>query len=217
MNIFNGKLDITSVLPKEGTTDQWDIVALFTDVTGIFYAVDAIPGDVIFIDGTPYNLGILRYRISAIDTAQTDLYNLYVTIQWDSYSEVSEPYSGFESCIGRSVFGSVYIPSASIQNISPSFLDYIRNSEHSRGSQASLVNRTYNGAYLGDRDGFNQVFQVVDPFILETLDVYVNGIRLTPGDINTDPNDYVLISGSEIQLTISPKDYDILTFNYNKK
>jgi hypothetical protein len=216
MNILNGKLNVFSTMLVENTADMWTLGAEFIDTAGLFYATDVIVGDIIYIDGTPYNLGILRYRIVELDTVQTDLYNLYVTIQWDTYAVPNEPYSGFESCIGRIVYGSVFLPSPSIQNLSASFIDYIRNSESARASQVGLVNRTYNGPYQGDKDGFNQVFQILDSFILETLEVHVNGIRQNPGD-GTDPNDFILISNNEIQFTTTPSSRDILTFNYNKK
>jgi hypothetical protein len=217
MNIFNAKLDITAVTPVVNEINKWDIVASFTDNTGVYYATDTIPGDIIYIDGTPYNLGILRYKVTAIDTVQTDFNNLYVTVQWDAYTEVSEPYTGFETCMGRTVLGSVFLPAPTVQGLSQSFMDYVRNLESTRQSQVSFINRTFNGPYNGARDGFNQVFQIIDSFILETLEVHVNGIRQNMGDINTDPNDYVLISANEVQFTITPTDKDILTFNYNKK
>jgi hypothetical protein len=217
MNALNAKLEITSVLPVEGTTDQWNIIAAFIDNTGAYYGTDVIVGDIIFIDGTPFNLGILRYRVSEVDLIQSDLYNLYTKIQWDSYAAVNEPYSGLESCIGRIIFGSVFLPSSVIQFVSQSFIDYIRNGENSRVSQVSLINRTYNGPYFGDRDGFNQVFQVQDPFVPGTLDVFVNGILMNEGIAGIDPNDYILVAADQVSFTLTPGATDIITFNYNKK
>jgi hypothetical protein len=219
-NIFNGKLEIISAdAPFGDNANQWDIIALYTDNNGIFFALDAQIGDTIYVDAMAFNLGLFSYKIIAIDEVQTTFDTLYATVKWDLYTPVQDFLVGFEGCIGRTVNGIFYLPSASAQGLSQSFLDYARNVESMKINQLSFANRTFNGPYLGERDGFNTVFQIVDPFIPGTLEVHVNGVRQNEGLIGAglDPNDYLIISEQEIQFTITPTGKDILSFNYNKK
>jgi hypothetical protein len=216
MNIFNGKLDIYSSMLVDGTTDQWNLQCAMSDNSGVFFATDTLPGDVVFIDGTGFNQGVMRYAVVTIDWGQTDFNNLYITIRWDDYAEPLEPLSGFDACICRLTNGAAFIPSAAIQGVSQSFVDYIRNTEHARMSQVSWMNRTFNGVFLGEQDGFNQVFQIQDSYIEGTLVVYANGVQMNLG-VDADTNDYIMLAPGQVQLTLAPGPKDILTFNYNKK
>ena len=181
MNIFNGKLDIQASTLVEGASSQWDIDAVYTDALGNYYAMDAKVGDLIYQDMTFMNLGVSRYVVLEI-YPETDYSVLKAKMEWalpaDGNHEVTEPSVGIESMIGRPIGGSVFLPIASVQGISDSFIDYTQNIESWLNTRLSSNTRIYDAPYIGDIDGFNQVFIMVNDFIQETLHVSLNGLTM---------------------------------------
>lgn len=208
-NIFTGKLELTMANVVPGELNQWDIVANFVDSSGMFYASDAVINDIIYIDGTLFNYGMLRYKIVYIDPT-TSFDTIYCRVIWElANEEPIEPLCGFESIIGRAILGAVFLPSVSIQQLSESFIRYVSNIEAWLAARYSYANRALNAPYIGVKDGENKVFSLVDPFLLDTLKVKFNGMEQR---LNID----FTIEGKDITLVTAPHSDDSLVFDCNR-
>ena len=208
-NVFNGKLELISANQVPGQPTLWDIVAKFTDALGIFYANDAIAGDVIYNDGSSINQGLLRYSIVIVD-GRTTFSTLYARVTWDfTGNNINDPLCGFETFIGRSLLGTVYLPSTSVQQVSESFIQYARNVEAWMLAKYSYINRSFNGSYSGVRDGVNTVFVLKDNVLPGTMVFEYNGIEQQLGI------DYTLCN-NVITIRLPPNAQDTLTFDYNR-
>ena len=209
MNPFNGKLELQSVSPVPNELNRWDIVASFTDNLGIFYASDTLIDDIVYNDGSPINMGILRYKVIYID-ALTDFSTLYARVEWAlPNTDFVDPLGGFETFIGRPSLGIVFLPSITIQTISEGFLQYARNIESWLMAKYSYLNRVINGAFTGDQDGSNVVFNINENILPDTLVVRFNGVTVQK-DLEYS------IDGNNIILLTAPTTEDTLGFDYNK-
>ena len=210
MNVFNGVLSIQSVIPVVDQPTQWDIVATFTDYTGFFYASDITISDIVYVDASSINFGLLRYRVIYVDPI-TDYSTAYIRVEWaiPILTDLTEPLIGYETIIGRQLLGSAFLPSASSQLVSESFIAYARNLESWLAARYNYTNREYDCEYIGEKDNSNTIFTIVKGFILETLSIKFNGLELK---INLD---YTVI-GMDIILVIPPTIDDTLVIDFNR-
>lgn len=209
MNPFNGKLELQSVSPVSNEPNRWDIVASFIDNLGVFYASDTLIDDIVYNDGSPINVGILRYKIVYIDVL-TDFSTLYARIEWAMPdTNYVDPLGGFEAFVGRPSLGVVFLPSVTIQTISEGFLQYARNIESWFIAKYSYLNRVINGSFSGDQDGSNVVFNINENILPETLVVKYNGIVIQK-DLE------YAVDGNNVILITAPTTEDTLGFDYNK-
>ena len=63
--------------------------------------------------------------------------------------------------------------------------------------------------FLGERDGVNKVFTVVDPFVIETSQIYFNGI------LQEKMTDYVLSNTTSIEFNYPIFETDKLSITYH--
>jgi hypothetical protein len=209
MNIFNGRLELQSVITDEPT--KWTISASFIDNTGFFYATDILLGDIVYNDGTSLGLGLLRYKVVYIDPL-TDYSTLYAQIEWalPTTNDIYEPLCGYETIVGRQLLGGVFLPTPAVQNLSDNFIAYARNIESWLASRFSYSNRVYNAPYIGDKDGVNVFFTPIDRFITDTLSVKINGLEIQRNI------DYT-VEDSTIVLVLAPVDEETMVLDFNKE
>ena len=209
MNIFNGKLDLQAANLVAETDNQWDITAIFVDMSGMYFATDSQVGDILYNDGSAAYLGILRYKVISIDPA-SDFSTLYARVEWSLSTESpTEPLCGFETMLGRPTLGAVFLPAPAVQGLSDGFIQYARNVESWLAAKYSYINRVYGAEFYGAIDGNNTFFTPVERFIPETLKVKYNGVE------QRVDFDYT-ISGGDIVLNFVPTGSDTLVFDFNK-
>jgi hypothetical protein len=212
MNVFNGKLELLSANPVPGEPTQWDIYGYFTDALGVFYASNIEVGDIIYNDISMLNMGILRYKVIYINTMTNDS-EVYCRIEWalpndDLFNTISDPYCGFETIIGRPITGVMFFPSATLQNVSESFLQYAKNVENWLVARGYYNNRLNNAPYDGIIDGENKNFILLNKYIPNTLVVKFNGMTIQEGI------DYHVVDET-ITMNIAPSVTDNLVFDIN--
>ena len=209
---FSMRLDLTSVILVDGTNDQWDIVGAAVDNSGLYFATDVIVGDIVYSDASIVQLGISRFVILSIDS-QTDFFNLYARVQWNIIGQdPTEPFVGVQSFVGRLSFGSVPVPSITVQQLDESFVNAVRNFETIWQAQFSFNNRIYNQPLIGLMNGINTEFDVLMPFIADTVAVYLNGQKLNLGEAN----DYITLGVDRIILNEAPIPDCVLRVDYNR-
>lgn len=207
MNVFNGRLDLLSVTPVQDEPTQWDVTVNFNDNTGLYYASDMAVGDVIYNDVSSLNMGLSRYRIILIEEG-TDFSTANLRVEWalpdDPNFPMSDPYCGYDSIVGRTLLGTVFLPPAAAQGVSEDFIHYARSVELFLSAKYSYNNRVFDAPYHGELDGFNLVFTTVTKFISGTLQVRLSGLTLQLGV------DYT-VNGNDITLAFPPtSDYNLV-------
>lgn len=99
MNYFNGRFDITDGGYHDET--HYKIIGNIVDNSGTYFSSDANVGDIIYADGTPLGVPLLRYKITEI-LPESSGATLSVLVEWDMIEgiDAQEPYSGMEAIIG---------------------------------------------------------------------------------------------------------------------
>ena len=64
MNYFNGRFDVEDGGYHDET--HYRIVGGFVDNSGTYFATDAKVGDIIYLDGSPIGVPLLRYKIAEV-------------------------------------------------------------------------------------------------------------------------------------------------------
>lgn len=100
MNYFNGRFDVMDGSYHDET--HYKIVGTIVDNSGTYFAADAQIGDIIYLDGSPLGVPLLRYKIAEINYDETSGANLSVLVTWDMGDEIDpqEPFGGLEGIIG---------------------------------------------------------------------------------------------------------------------
>lgn len=99
MNYLNGRFDITDGGYHDET--HYRIVGTLVDNSGTYFATDVNVGDIIYADGTPIGVPLLRYKITEI-LPETSGADLSVLVEWDMIEgiDAQEPYGGLEAILG---------------------------------------------------------------------------------------------------------------------
>jgi hypothetical protein len=142
MNVLNGRLDISSVTPVGGTTDEWVLEGTVIDNTGVFSAMDAKLGDVVYSDCALLGLGALRFKITTIDVATNGAF-LRVILKWDmleaqpsGWTTYDYPLQSSQAVIGATDdLGTMAITSMFVNGVDEFFIAAIRNVESTRHSK----------------------------------------------------------------------------------
>jgi hypothetical protein len=74
------------------------------------------------------------------------------------------------------------------------------------GSSNRVVNETPSGAI----DNANAIFQTLNSFAVNTLEVFLNGLKLK------EIEDYTVLNSTQFQLNASPTLNEVITVNYNR-
>lgn len=133
MKIFSGKLNITGV--TEISENLWNISSLFLDNYGYYFATDAKIDDIVYnlaMNNTTMETCVCAYKITAIDSANTDASKLKCTIQYnESYTsseDIFTPQVGTDCMIGRlsSINGFTALATET-NNIPSAMINFVRN------------------------------------------------------------------------------------------
>lgn len=100
MNYFNGRFDIEDGGFHDET--HYRLLGKVVDNSGTYFAADAQVGDIIYIDGSPIGVPLLRYKIAEVNYDETRGATLSVLVTWDMIEgiEPQEPFGGLEGIIG---------------------------------------------------------------------------------------------------------------------
>lgn len=100
MNYFNGRFDVMDGSYHDET--HYRIVGTVVDNSGTYFAADAQIGDIIYLDGSPLGVPLLRYKVAEINYDETSGADLSVLVTWDMGEEIEpqEPFGGLEGIIG---------------------------------------------------------------------------------------------------------------------
>jgi hypothetical protein len=126
-NKFNAKFNLNFFTPL--TANTYNIIGDVIDNTGNFYAGDVKVNDVIYNDASMIALGVLRYKVTSVNSINSS--TIDVNVKWDLDPEpVQDPISSAQGCIGTpDSAGNIYITDASQQNLDLSFTNAVRNTE----------------------------------------------------------------------------------------
>lgn len=100
MNYFNGRFDVEDGGYHDET--HYRLFGTVVDNSGTYFAADAQVGDIIYLDGSPIGVPLLRYKIAEINYDETSGATLSVLVAWDMVEgiEPQKPFSGMEGIIG---------------------------------------------------------------------------------------------------------------------
>lgn len=100
MNYFNGRFDIEDGGFHDET--HYRLFGKVVDNSGTYFAADAQVGDIIYIDGSPIGVPLLRYKIAEVNYDETKGATLSVLVTWDMVESIEpqEPFGGMEGIIG---------------------------------------------------------------------------------------------------------------------
>lgn len=128
---FSASFNVTYELNTSPT--EWDITGKVIDNTGNYFATDVMVGDIIYLDGSMFGLGALRYIIKTIDLTNTIGIELHATISWDMGEDSPmEPYADISGIIGAATdnLKIATLPSTTISMLNESFINAIKNFEN---------------------------------------------------------------------------------------
>lgn len=207
-SIFSGSLKIDSLVLVSQSPAVLTITGKFKDNTGQFSAGDIRIGDVIYIrSATP-----LRFVVQSINQIYKSTF--VCTVAYDLPDTPVMPTDLSVAFICRRTGGILFIPNYSIQQLPKSFIDLIKLTENLLESNLSIESST---TYVADKELTLQnlstnVYIIPDLFVLNSLEVYINGLLQTPGQAA----DYVLINNNEVHFNFSPHVDDLIMANYLK-
>ena len=100
MNYFNGRFDIEDGGYHDET--HYRLFGTVVDNSGTYFAADAQVGDIIYLDGSPIGVPLLRYKIAEVNYDETSGATLSVLVTWDMIEGIDpqEPFGGMEGIIG---------------------------------------------------------------------------------------------------------------------
>lgn len=100
MNLFDGKFDLIDV--THVSDNKYKVTGKFVDNTGTYTINDAKVGDIIYLDGSTTDFGLLRFKIVELHNSEFHDSVLSATIDWDMIPEISPvaPIPGMEGIIG---------------------------------------------------------------------------------------------------------------------
>lgn len=100
MNYFNGRFDVLDGGYHNET--HYRLYGSLIDNSGTYFAADIQIGDIIYIDGSPIGVPLLRYKIAEINYDETSGAELSALVTWDMVEgiDLQEPFGGMEAIIG---------------------------------------------------------------------------------------------------------------------
>lgn len=100
MNYFNGRFDVEDGGYHDET--HYRLLGKVVDNSGTYFAYNAKVGDIIYLDGSPIGVPLLRYKIAEVNYDETSGATLSVLVTWDMVEgiEPQEPFGGLEGIIG---------------------------------------------------------------------------------------------------------------------
>lgn len=103
MKFFNAKFEPTNINPLTDNS-QFQLTGNILDNTGMFSALDANVGDIIYLDGAFLGDLLLRYKV--IEIVNASGLELTAKVQWDMSGEVVTPLPSMDGIIGKSIENS---------------------------------------------------------------------------------------------------------------
>lgn len=185
MKPFSAKFVIISAISY--TLDTWNVIADIVDNTGVFYAVDAQIGDIVYCKGTSLKKFSIT-EISAVSGARFlgKLASLDTIPVAPSITDTAS--------IGAVVNGMYTMPDGTVQGIDATFITAVKAVENTNLLQAiGATLYVYGEEVLFDID--TNKAQTAYPAIPKSVALYLRGQRLTMGI------DYRILSGQIEQLS----------------
>lgn len=125
MNMFNAKLNLNDSMPTE-VMGQNKIIATVVDNLGLYSSYDCSVGDIIYLDGSLWGMGLLRYKIVELLLKDENFTGLDVVavVEWDMDSEPTDPMAGLEGIIGASHTNGLTanVTTSTLNSVSESFI-----------------------------------------------------------------------------------------------
>lgn len=221
---FQGKITFTSVTPFDSEMRVWVADLTFFDADGAYTGVDVIPGDVLSVDTSIYEIGTFSfYKITSVLSSDPTV--VQVVMEYiDANDHVFGPpdattFIGMDGMVSRpsSNFGLLPVVSTALQNINDKFTEYVQNYNF-----VQIVDKMLSGNRV-----YTKVNGEAGP-LLKGMVVYINGSnsdQCLAASATTQPSSDVLglvadviiapgmsgviSSGSRMEKTTS--DWDIIT------
>lgn len=203
MLTFNARLDMLgyNYLPDAG---KYEITVSFYDALGLFYGDQIEPGFIIYVNGrdSGYPL-IMKYVVDSV-VDKSDPMNIILDISYLEPVDVGGPFEpiGTDFIIGKpNPVGAIQIPDASTQGLTSYFITAVVNYQSSLTGAGTSNIITDESGLVGDIDGINNIFYTPYTYIVDSVAIHYNGIRLKYGE----DRDYVLQDTTTILLNFIPE------------
>jgi len=155
---------------------------------------------VLRINGIPYQKGTLFVRINAIVGGGGNYLTFGSTSSGETYSGTHDQFSNNGNPFATDAAFLAYVE-----------VNFFRSITNGGGEGGVITNSTINEIPIGILNGANSTFYSTSNFIPESMQVYLNGLRLNLlVDYNTNSNNTII-------LNVSPVSTEILAINYIKQ